>query len=98
MAKLPFFQRKVDDVTLVKWSSPTAGMVAYLITREAAQKLLSQTQIWRQVDEDTKLFWEFYIWSVQGCPIVDNSDALGGSLIVSERQQARQGNLPRSLE
>lgn len=99
MAKLPFFQRKVDDVTLVKWSSPTAGMVAYLITREAAQKLLSRTQIWRQVDEDTKFFWELDldIWSVPGCPVVDNSDALGGSLVEIDRLRNRQQHLFRRL-
>jgi glycosyl transferase family 25 len=99
VAQLPFFQRKVDEVTLVKWSRPTAGMVAYLITREAAQKFLSRTQIWRQVDEDTKFFWELDldIWSVPGCPVIDNSYVLGGSLIESERQRNRQRHLFRSL-
>ena len=99
VTKTPYFQCQVGDVTLVKWSSPTAGMVAYLITREAAQKFLSRPRIWRQIDEDTKFFWELNldIWSVLGCPVVDNSDVLGGSLIEGERQQNRQRSLRRSL-
>lgn len=92
-------QHEVEDVTLVKWSSPTAGMVAYLITREAAQKFLSRSKVWRQIDEDTKYFWELGldIWSVPDCPVVDDSNALGGSLIESARQQNCKRRLLRSL-
>jgi glycosyl transferase family 25 len=98
-ANRPLVLREVEGITLVKWSSPTAGMVAYLITREAAQKFLSRPKIWRQIDEDTKFFWELEldIWSVPDCPVADNSDALGGSLIEHERLRNRQRRLSRSL-
>ncbi|PJE30993.1 Glycosyltransferase involved in LPS biosynthesis, GR25 family [Pseudooceanicola antarcticus] len=94
------FVETVGSVPLVKWNSPTAGMVAYLITREGAQRFLSRRRIYRQVDEDAKYFWELGldIWSVPGCPIDEVSHELGGSLVEGERRLARKKVSWRSLK
>jgi GR25 family glycosyltransferase involved in LPS biosynthesis len=94
------FKARAGAVPLAKWASPTAGMVAYLISRDGARKFLSRDRIFRQVDEDTKYFWELGldIWSVPGSPVVDSSPELGGSLVEDERQANRtQTTVGRSL-
>jgi GR25 family glycosyltransferase involved in LPS biosynthesis len=90
---------RINDVPLVKWRTPTAGMVAYLISRAGARKLMSRDRVFRQVDEDIKYFWELDldIWSVPGCPIADHSAALGGSLVELERKANRRHGVARSL-
>lgn len=93
------FSTELSGISLAKWRRPTAGMVAYLISKEGARKFLSRQRIFRQVDEDTKYYWELglNIWSVPGCPIIDNSMNLGGSLVDQDRQAKRRRSLTRSL-
>lgn len=90
----------IDELPLVKHSSPRAGMVAYIISREGAERFLARESIYRMIDEDIKYFWELglNIWSIPNNPIVDNSSVLGGSLVDDERQYRRaQKTLRRSI-
>lgn len=95
----PAFKRQIGCIDLVKWRAPTAGMVAYLISRSGAEKLLVRERIFRQVDEDTKYFWELGldIWSVPGNPIGEIAGALGGSVVDAERKSMKSRNLAQSL-
>ncbi|MCZ4350915.1 glycosyltransferase family 25 protein [Roseovarius aestuarii] len=90
---------RVREVDLVKWSAPSAGMVAYLISHDGAQKFLSRKRIFRQVDEDAKYFWELglNIWSIPDNPVAEISNALGGSLVEADRQSHRERRFLRSL-
>ena len=98
-ANRPAFECRAGGVRLVKWQAPTAGMVAYLIARSGATKLLARDKIFRQVDEDLKHFWELGldVWSVPGNPVAEVSEHLGGSLIDRERASLRNRALGRSL-
>lgn len=82
----------VAGLTLMKWKRPRAGMVAYLISREGAERFLSRPKVFRVVDEDIKLFWELGldVWCIPGNPVTDNGDALGGSLLEPARRGARR--------
>jgi glycosyl transferase family 25 len=84
-------QAQAGAMKLVKWRAPTAGAVAYLITRQGAEKMLSRQQIFRPVDEDFKYFWELglQVWSITPSPVSEISGALGGSLVNSDRLQAK---------
>ena len=95
----PAFSRRVGGLDLVKWRAPTAGMVGYLISRAGAEKFLSRQRIFRQVDEDTKYFWELGldIWSVPGNPVIERSGELGGSIVDAERDSMKTRSLRRSL-
>lgn len=95
----PAFERQAGGIDLVKWRAPTAGMVAYLISRNGAQKFLARQRVFRQVDEDTKYFWELGldIWSVPGNPIGENSGELGGSVVDARREAMKTRSLARSV-
>jgi GR25 family glycosyltransferase involved in LPS biosynthesis len=95
----PMFSRRAGGVELVKWRSPTAGMVAYLISRQGAQKFLARDRIFRPVDEDVKYFWELglNIWSVPGNPVIEVSEHLGGSLVNTDRDQTKTYRFVRSI-
>ena len=95
----PAFTERAGDVELVKWRKPTAGMVAYLISRKGAEKLLARDRIFRQIDEDTKYFWELDldIWSVPGNPVEEISDELGGSIVDAERESMKARRILRSI-
>jgi GR25 family glycosyltransferase involved in LPS biosynthesis len=95
----PALSRRIANIELVKWRAPTAGMVAYLISRNGAEKFLRRERIFRQVDEDTKYFWELGldIWSVPGNPVVEISAQLGGSTVDAERDEMKMRHLMRSL-
>lgn len=95
----PMFSRHIGGIELVKWRSPTAGMVAYLISRRGAQKFLTRDRIFRPVDEDVKYFWELGldIWSVPGNPVTEVSERLGGSLVNTDRNQTKTYRLVRSI-
>ncbi|WP_432471598.1 glycosyltransferase family 25 protein [Amphritea sp. HPY] len=90
--KEPIYRETVKGISLVKYKSPRAGMVAYLISREGAENFLARSSVFRMVDEDIKYFWELDldIWSIPENPVTDNSDRLGGSLVDEERQYARR--------
>ena len=65
---------------IVNYAAPTAGMVAYLVSREGAQRLLSRRHVFRQIDEDTKHFEamalpELRIGLAAGAVLVRNSRA-----------------------
>lgn len=79
------------SVQLVRWRYPTAGLVAYMITRDTAAKLLARERVFRPVDEDLKYFWEMDldVWSVSPSPVGEQSDTLGGSLIDHDRRAAK---------
>jgi glycosyl transferase, family 25 len=92
---------KAGGVDIINPVSPTAGMVGYLITRRGAERFLSRQRIFRQIDEDTKHYWELGLWiySLDPNPIIERGDLPGGSHLEGERQTARsQRNLWRSLK
>lgn len=91
-------RRSVVGIEMAKWRRARAGMVAYLISREGARRLLARDRIFRAVDEDIKYFWELGldIWSLPDNAIVDASADRGGSLLESDRSNRRR-HLLRSL-
>lgn len=91
---------EIAGVQLAKWYRPRAGMVAYLISRDGAQRLLARAKVFRVVDEDIKYFWELGldIWSVPGNPVEDNGEVLGGSLLSEARESNRQRHLGQSIK
>jgi len=84
-------RRIVGGIALVRWRYPTAGAVAYLMTRRGAAKLLGRERVYRPVDEDMKYFWELDldVWSVVPSPVAEGSASLGGSLIDADRRAAK---------
>ncbi|MFZ2103703.1 MAG: glycosyltransferase family 25 protein [Oricola sp.] len=98
-SNVPVLSERIAGIELVKWRSPTAGMVAYLISRDGARKLLARDRIFRPVDEDIKYFWELdlNVWSAPGNPVTEISGDLGGSLVNHERERVKQRVLIRSL-
>src|SRR5690606_14160090 len=95
-------QRKAaDDIEIVHYVYPAAGMVGYLISREGARKLLSRRNVFRQIDEDTKYYWELDLRVYSTVPnlVREVSAGLGGSLVEPERQHIRDDRtLARSLK
>jgi glycosyl transferase, family 25 len=92
-------RRSFPNVDLIKWKRPRAGMVAYLISRKGAEKLLSRKSIFRVVDEDTKYYWELGldIWSLQSNAVTDASANLGGSLLENDRLKSKNRSILLSL-
>jgi len=92
--------RTVAGIELVKWQRPRAGLVAYLISRDGAARLLARGRVFRVVDEDIKYAWEFGldVWSIPGNPVVEASAALGGSLIEASRLATRRPSAWRSAK
>lgn len=91
--------KTIAGIDLVRWRRPHAGMVAYLVSREGAKKVLSREKIFRAIDEDIKYFWELNldIWSIPGNSVVDAGTALGGSLLEQDRKKSRKKTILRSL-
>ncbi|MEM1377929.1 MAG: glycosyltransferase family 25 protein [Pseudomonadota bacterium] len=89
----------IGDVKASRWKSPTAGTVAYIFTRDAAEKMLRREKIFRPVDEDMKYFWELDInvWSVRDGGVAESSVELGGSLVDGEREDEKSRRPLRSL-
>lgn len=90
----------VAGIPLVKWQRPRAGMVAYLISRQGAERFLSRDRIFRPVDEDIKYYWEtgLDVWSVTGNPVVEASHVLGGSLLEDARSSSKKRKAMRALQ
>ncbi len=92
-------RKSFHDIELLKWQRPRAGMVAYLISRKGAEKMLSRKSIFRVVDEDTKYYWELGvdIWSLAQNAVVDGSIAMGGSLLEGDRLKSKNRSIMLSL-
>jgi glycosyl transferase family 25 len=89
------------DVDIVNYAAPTAGMVAYLVTRRGAGLILARPSLFRQIDEDTKYYWELSlrVYSVSPNLVCEISGRLGGSLLDAERDRLRQArSLGRSVK
>jgi GR25 family glycosyltransferase involved in LPS biosynthesis len=94
-------RHRADDWDIVNYAAPTAGMVAYLITRRGAELILSRPRLFRQIDEDTKHYWELSIRVYSASPnlVGEISDCLGGSLLHAEREKSRcERSLGRSVK
>lgn len=90
----------INSTKLVRYKYAASGAVAYMISRDAAQKLLSRKRFFRAVDEDFSWPWEFglSIWSVSPNLVMEISDVLGGSLLEKDRRVAkRRRNIARSV-
>lgn len=89
-----------QGVTIVDYKYPASGCVAYLITRNAARRMLQRRRFYRPVDEDMSWCWEFdlLVRSVSPNIVAEVSHKLGGSLIEESRLDLRKRkNLWRSL-
>ena len=89
--KRPRARFDLGRLSIVEYTSPTAGMVGYLVRRSGAQKLIARPILFRTIDEDTKLYWELdlYAYSVLPNIVTEISHELGGSTIELERQRLR---------
>ena len=81
-----------QGVTIVDYKYPASGCVAYLITRDAARRLLQRHRFYRPVDEDMSWCWEFdlCVRSVSPNIVAEVSHELGGSLIEESRLALRK--------
>ncbi len=79
--------REVGGLKVVSWRYPTAGAVAYIISKQGAEKLLVRDKIFRPVDEDFKNPWELdlIVDSLVPSIVSEISYHLGGSLIDDDR-------------
>jgi GR25 family glycosyltransferase involved in LPS biosynthesis len=94
-------RHRAGDIDIVNYATPTAGMVAYLVTRRGASLVLARSTVFRPIDEDTKYYWELAIrvYSVSPNLVAEISDRLGGSLIAADRERLRHArSLRRSLK
>ena len=75
-------RRRLGQSEIVAHRFPAAGAVGYLITRDAAQRMLSRKLFFRAIDEDWSWPWEFNlaIWSLSPNCIEEISVGLGGSV------------------
>jgi len=87
--------KTAGKTTLVIHKMIASGMVCYVISNDAAGKILGRKSIFRAVDEDFSHAWEFdvRVWSVWPNPVVERP--LGSGLDAS-RQAIRRSRL-RSL-
>ena len=85
----------------VFYSYPTWGMVAYLINRRAAERLLKRPRVFRPIDDDLAQPWEFglRVFSAVPSPVDEIAPSLGGSLLEQQRSasQKTHRNLVSSL-
>lgn len=87
-------------LNIVDYKYPASGNQAYLLTREAAQNLLTRKHIFRAVDEDFSHSWEFNIriLSIHPLIVTEISDNVGGSNLETMRSAFRKNkNTFRSL-
>jgi GR25 family glycosyltransferase involved in LPS biosynthesis len=85
-----------NGLTIVDYKYPASGCVAYLVTRDAATRLLARKALFRPVDEDISCCWEFglVVRSVLPNIVEETSETLGGSLLEGSRQALRQSRNP----
>jgi len=93
--------RQFNQTKFAIYKHPSSGAVAYLICREAAERLLKRPKIYRPIDEDLSHPWEagLRIFSVLPNPVSEQSERLGGSLLEQERKSIRvqHRNIARSV-
>jgi len=93
--------RRFNQTEFAIYKHPSSGMVAYLMSRKAAQRLLMRPKIYRPVDEDLSYPWEskLRIFSIVPNPISEQSQKLGGSLLEEGRLNIRvqHRSTPRSV-
>lgn len=84
---------RLGETALVTYKYAASGAVAYLISRDAATRLLTRRRIFRPVDEDFSWAWEFglRIWSTEPNLVEEISHQLGGSHL----ERARRHNKTR---
>ncbi|MCX7303813.1 MAG: glycosyltransferase family 25 protein [Hyphomicrobiales bacterium] len=87
--------KTVGSTELVMHRMIASGAVCYLISRSAAQRLLSRKNIYRAADEDISRAWEFGfdVWSVWPNPVVEKHFCSN----ISEGRQPKERNVLRSL-
>ncbi|MCV0352547.1 MAG: glycosyltransferase family 25 protein [Nitratireductor sp.] len=93
-------RKAINETSIVRYKYAASGAVAYLIDREAAEKLLSRKRFFRAVDEDLSWPWELglSVWSVSPNLVEEVSHTLGGSLLEADRMsKKRRRNVFRSL-
>jgi glycosyl transferase, family 25 len=90
-----------NQTNFVFYRYPTWGMVAYLINRQAAERLLARPRVFRPVDDDLAHPWEFglRVFSAAPSPVEEIAPQLGGSLLEQQRSisQKKPRNVVRSL-
>ncbi len=88
--------RDWHGLNIVDYKYPASGCVAYLITRDAAKRLLQRRHFYRAVDEDLSWCWEFdlKVRSISPNIVAEVSQHLGGSLIETGRLALRRRKNP----
>jgi len=89
-------QKSISGTRLVRYKYAASGAVCYLLSRDAAMRLLSRKAFFRPVDEDFSWHWELGldIWSVDPNPVAEVADRLGGSLLEEGRIESRRIRRP----
>jgi len=81
------------STALVVHKMVAASTCCYVISREAASRLLSRQSVYRAVDEDFSHPWEFgiTIWSVHPNPVIEGqfASAIEGARLDSRRNKLR---------
>ena len=93
-------RRQLDATSLVAFKYQSAGAVGYLLSRDAATRLLARKRVFRPVDEDMSWSWEFdlRVWTTDVDLVRDVSHTLGGSQIEASRlHMKRRRNVVRSV-
>lgn len=91
-----FVRRRIGDTQIVVHKMIASGTGCYLISRDAARKMLRRKTVFRAVDEDFSHAWEFnvQIWSVWPNPV---SERLLESSLEADRVSTKRRAPLRSL-
>lgn len=92
-------ERRRPGYVVVDYAYVATGFAAYIMTRRAAERMLARHRVFRPVDEDAWMSWEFglRVRSVHPNPVVQRNGAVGGSLLEADRADRRRRNRLRSL-
>lgn len=90
---------KIGATGIVSHRIIASSNACYLITREAAAKLLRRQSLFRPVDEDLSCAWEFglRIWSISPNPVMEAREENGGSLVDQGRESKKVKSRGRSV-
>jgi glycosyl transferase family 25 len=91
-------KKEVGKTQLVSHRLLSSGLVCYLISRDAAKKLLRRKKVYRSVDEDLSHAWEFdiQVWSVVPNP-VEEAQISGAPSSLERYRNAAERNVFRSI-
>lgn len=85
-------RRDAGTTQLVSHRLLSSGLVCYLVSRDAARKLLRRKKVYRSADEDLSHAWEFdlQVWSVVPNPVIEAQIAEAPSTLEPYRNAAKK--------